>query len=511
MQITLPARNNATSQKPTTVSFERSLVLLGPNGAGKTKFALELLAGLSGVCCRMISTAAQSREDDTENAEPAVFEHCRDCRPALPCEYDPRRFARFLKPLLQYQLDEQQQGRTGVLTQASEVFCKLFAGSKLVWNNERIDVQPKSGARYSALHLSDGEKAVLFVIGHVLTAERDSVVAVDEPENYLNQDSLKLLWDTLEQLRVDLRFVYVTHDFGFAVSRDDSEIVFIRSYALEGGRPVFSYYLSEDVTKLLDGGSLADEVLFRVLGNRQKLLFIEGTQNSHDYKIYKTLFPDWNVTPVGGCGDVKKYTNLVNSMRGGDEPAARGLVDRDRMAQERIELLKGEEIYTLKVAEIENVYLIEGVVKAVAAHLKRNPKAAFSDVKNNVFACVRRRFNAITNDFIREDILALVAHKLKTAGETIELNEVNLSVEELYNIKKKYVSRFNSIIERRDYGELLKYLNYKKLIYEIEIDRIFDLSPKAYRELVVKLLRRENDEGLRLRRIIRDYNFSDLN
>jgi hypothetical protein len=41
-----------------------------------------------------------------------------------------------------------------------------------------------------------------------------------------------------------------------------------------------------------------------ILGGRRDLLFIEGDRHSLDLRLYKPLFPNWTLFPVGGCDEV---------------------------------------------------------------------------------------------------------------------------------------------------------------------------------------------------------------
>lgn len=56
----------------------------------------------------------------------------------------------------------------------------------------------KGREEYSVNSLSDGEKVILYYICHVVLAEDNSFIIVDEPETFLNTSNYNRLWDTLE-------------------------------------------------------------------------------------------------------------------------------------------------------------------------------------------------------------------------------------------------------------------------------------------------------------------------
>jgi ATPase subunit of ABC transporter with duplicated ATPase domains len=86
-----------------------------------------------------------------------------------------------------------------------------------------------STTRYSASDMSDGERAIFYMIGQTLTAAMDSVLIIDEPELHVHRSIMSKLWDELEAARPDCGFVFITHDLEFAASRVAQKYV-VRDY-----------------------------------------------------------------------------------------------------------------------------------------------------------------------------------------------------------------------------------------------------------------------------------------
>lgn len=59
----------------------------------------------------------------------------------------------------------------------------------------------------------------------------------------------------------------------------------------------------------------------------------------------------------------------------------KGLIDRDYMTEAEISCYKESNIYTLDVAEVENLYLIEDIIKLVAENQALEPNETFNQVK----------------------------------------------------------------------------------------------------------------------------------
>jgi len=76
--------------------------------------------------------------------------------------------------------------------------------------------------------MSDGERTVLYMAARVMTAEH-RIILVDEPELHMHSRLSVKFWDEAERLRPDCRFVYVTHDLTFALSRRGATVLVARS------------------------------------------------------------------------------------------------------------------------------------------------------------------------------------------------------------------------------------------------------------------------------------------
>jgi energy-coupling factor transporter ATP-binding protein EcfA2 len=82
---------------------------------------------------------------------------------------------------------------------------------------------------YAASQMSDGERAIFYLIGQCLLAPENSFIIIDEPELHLHQSLSNRLWDALEAARDDCAYIYVTHDIDFAVDRVTAQKFFVRS------------------------------------------------------------------------------------------------------------------------------------------------------------------------------------------------------------------------------------------------------------------------------------------
>lgn len=88
---------------------------------------------------------------------------------------------------------------------------------------------------------------------------------------------------------------------------------------------------------LLDSNEFSDDLLLEILGNRQGVLFVEGTQDkSIDRKLYSRLFPKYSIMPLEGCASVIQATKVYNKLPMLHYKTIKGIVDRDRRTEEEI-------------------------------------------------------------------------------------------------------------------------------------------------------------------------------
>ena len=203
-------------------------------------------------------------------------------------------------------------------------------------------------ADYSASEMSDGERAVFYILGQVLSANEGSILIFDEPELHIHKSIISNLWDEIEKLRPDCSFLMITHDIEFAATRIAKKYV-IRNYYSD---PAW------DISEIPDS-ELDEQTITLILGSRKPILFVEGEKTSLDMEIYRLCYPEWTVIPKGACKDVIQAVSSLRKLNE-DMPILNikcaGIVDRDTRDNSQIQKLEGEGIKVLLCSEIENIF-----------------------------------------------------------------------------------------------------------------------------------------------------------
>ncbi len=253
-------------------------------------------------------------------------------------------------------------GQETILRKLKAIFHRVLPSRRLSTTADNItvsaiDAYGVEGESYSITKMSDGEKAVFYMIGQVLVAHQGSVFIMDEPEIHVHRAILGRLWDELEAARPDCAFLLITHDLEFAASRAGNKYV-VRGYA-----PLTGWQIEE----VPEAEGFSEDLVTLILGSRKPVLFVEGQQGSLDLAFYRACYPNLTVIPRGGCQDVIHSVATMRRNATLTRVTCAGLVDADgRDANDRAHLA-GLGVSVLPVAEIENLLLLPDVARVILA------------------------------------------------------------------------------------------------------------------------------------------------
>jgi ABC-type branched-subunit amino acid transport system ATPase component len=316
---------------------------------------------------------------------------------------------------------------------------------------------------YSASEMSDGERAVFYMLGQVLVAEPNSVLIFDEPELHVHRAILSRLWDEIEAARPDCAFLVITHDLEFAASRPGQKFV-IRRYQAPG---------LWEIEQVPENTGFSEEVATLILGSRKPILFVEGTGSSLDLAIYRACYPDWTVLPRGACENVIHAVATMRHNASLTRVSCSGIVDADDYSDEDKKLLAEFGVATLPVSEIENLFLLPDVTAAILAEEKFQDaelRAKLDALEKDVIAEVSR------NGSIDEVVLRYCRRRIDRTLKKIDFKDVQTAAElaEIYTertaaldvtaLAKEARSRIEKAVERRDLPTLLANFDNKALL-----------------------------------------------
>ena len=245
--------------------------------------------------------------------------------------------------------------------------------------------------KYQTRNMSDGERSALYLAAKVLTAEHSKIL-IDEPELHLHSRLAIEFWSALEELRTDCRFVYITHDLNFALSRHDGVILTIQA---DGALRNVGNEIGELSNQVLGAATLPFHA--------KRIVFYEGEEGrGFASKFFKSWFKDKDTFAIA-AGNRDAVCAAVSGLISVGVTGAEvlGIVDSDYYPDAANQAFRNE-IQVLKLHEIESILCIELVVKAIAAHQAKNPE----DTWNSFLTRVR-------TDFSKKPFSNLVATRVR--------------------------------------------------------------------------------------------------
>jgi hypothetical protein len=333
---------------------------------------------------------------------------------------------------------------------------------------------------YEGRAMSDGERVTLYLIAQCLCVPEDKIIIIDEPEIHLHRSIMDKLWTSIEAERKDCFFIYITHDTQFAATHKNSEKLWIKNY--DGTNWNFEE---------IKDSNLPEQLLLDILGNRKPVLFVEGTSDSYDTKLYSEIYKDYYVIPCGSCSSVIAQTKSMNANEQLHHLKCYGIIDRDYRTDYEIEVYKRDNIFALEVAEVENLFLTEELLCVVNKIMEFDNNSRIENIKKYI---IEERFAQTINKQICEAIVSELKFELNTASiskvneekakETLDKAFKEISYD---NIKIKQTEKFNKILDSHIYKDILKVFNCKSL--SKSIGHFLGIDNKEYQNFILRQIK----------------------
>ena len=388
--VNIPKKDNSNSElqhEELTLEAGKTTIIIGANGSGKTRLAVYLEEQLGEKAHRIAAHRALSLNPNVDKIPEAKARQYLSYGISMNgISITDRKYYRWdnkaptillndFDRLLQYLFAQQNNlavennqklNRDEEITNSKtkldilqEVWERLLPLKKLHITADDIRVSSIGieSADYSASEMSDGERAVFYILGQVLSANEDSILIFDEPELHIHKSIISNLWDEIEKLRPDCSFLMITHDIEFAATRVAKKYV-IRNYYSD---PAW------DISEIPDS-ELDEQTITLILGSRKPILFVEGEKTSLDMETYRLCYPEWTVISKGSC---KNVIQAVSSLRKLNEDMpilnikCAGIIDRDTRDSSQIEALEGQGIKVLPCSEIENIFSLSSIAHKI--------------------------------------------------------------------------------------------------------------------------------------------------
>lgn len=514
--IHLPHRSG--TDEPQLLPRGGRITIIGQNGSGKSRFMKEMIEMCGPQAFHMSALYAFLPSLEESTAEGSIDFRYREASRTLPymrsdavSQLDKLSYMLFadeFSSLLEYKQNLQSvnaEKKTFVPTRFDrlrKIWRRLFQGSDITLVNGRLNFTNRSGyTPVGVTSLSQGEKTTLYYVAASLYAPSGAAVFVDNPSLFIHPSILQPLWDSIERMRPDCTFIYSAVEPDFVASRSNNVCLWVKNFNAD--KKVWDY-------DMLNSENLSEQIFLELAGSRRPVLFTEGdATHSIDKRLYTLVFPEYNIRPLGSCNKVIETTRSFNDLKYLHHLESVGIVDRDRRTSKEVEYLRQKNILVPEVAEVENIFLLEGVIKAVAIDRGLDHKKIIRKVKNHIIPLFRQ--------MIHQQALQHVRHKMKRNVEMVIDSRFNCitaleahinSLITRLNPRKNYnnlVAQFQNIADNRNYPEILKVFNHKPMLGECQVAQMLGFNSRdEYIAGVIDILAKDRPAAPALLKAIRD-------
>ena len=360
-----------------------------------------------------------------------------------------------------------------ILNKTIKIWNELLKHRKIInQTNYTLEVEMLNGHIYDFNLLFDGEKDIFYYIAHVLLAKKESYIIIDEPENHINLSICNKLWNRLEFERNDCKFIYLTHNVDFAISRNNVTLIWNQEFIPPS---IWNFEIIQN------DFNLPDKLLIELLGSRNPIIFCEGNdKTSYDYKLYTILFPDYTVVAAGGHLNVINFCKAYNSHNQIFKNKAIGIIDGDCHEKKQIEKWKKDGIYVLDINEIENLFCDDLILKNVKERFILDDEQ-IKKFKNIVLCRLNSKKESQATWYVKNKINNMIKNDFLKEEE--DINNLKLELKEICKketIDKLYSERIeeiNNIIKKNDYENAIKIINAKEKLLDLankELEKNYD-------------------------------------
>jgi hypothetical protein len=364
----------------------------------------------------------------------------------------------------------------------------IMSQSQISFNDGTVGVVKSGRQHYHGKDMSDGERVILYLLGQCLCAPEDSIIIIDEPEIHLHKSLMARLWNKVEELCPNKVLMYITHDLDFAASRKGATKIWVKNY-LGSERWLW------DVVPEID--DLPENLTIEIIGNRKNIIFCEGDKGSYDYILYQAAFPDYHVIPRGGCEKVIESTKAFVANPALHHLQATGIIDGDYRTSTEITALNAHRIFTINVAEIENLLCIEPLLRIVAQNQHVDPDTKVAEVTAFIIGKLQSELELQVANHAEQEIRFLFGSYTKDAPTEKGLEDGFNRLSGRINVNAIYTNSmalFQEAINENSLEKALKLYNRKKLAEQIS--SIFGLGRNEYSNMIFRLLKSDQKANI---------------
>lgn len=514
------------TSKPTgalvlTVNAGQMLFILGANGTGKSSL-MQAFASASNDKTRRITAHRQTwfRSGSPEFTgsqraahEQSMFHYDRQPNARWMDDYSHQRAQMAIYDLVNCEnvrareimraVDAKKTDEVDKLSAKDGVFVTLNRLLRLanldvvvsVEANDEIMATRNGSKPYSISKLSDGERNAILIAANVLTVPAGTLLLIDEPERHLHRSIVSPLLSLLLKERPECAFIVSTHEPLLPVDNPGSKVLLTRACVYEGDGVV-----SYDIDLLENTTGIDDDLKRTILGERRKIVFVEGVEHSLDKPLYSLLFPNASIVAKANCREVENAVVGIKSTAELHWVKPFGLVDNDSSEPERIADLQTKGVIPLNVYSVESIYYHPEVQKlageklagVVGGDLTKKLEKANNDAIKAIRDNAKHLSVRIAEKSARAQVFSLLPKKGEVAAGGKRTAEIDFA-----KCAEGEAARIEALVNASDFVGVLQRYPIRESPALDAIAKALNFADRAQYEAAVRNLLVQDSEAVR--------------
>lgn len=503
-----------------TVNIGQMLFILGANGTGKSSL-MQVFTSISNMTRRITahrqtwfrSGSPEFTGRQRAGYEQTVFHHDRQAEARWMDNYSEQRAQMAIYDLVNSEnvrareitraIDAKNTDEVTKLSTKEGAFATLnrllrLANLNIVVSVEANDeiMATRNGSKpYSIAKLSDGERNAVLIAANVLTVPAGTLLLIDEPERHLHRSIISPLLSLLLKERPDCAFIVSTHEPLLPVDNPGSKVLLTRACVYENDGVV-----SYDIDLLENTTGIDDDLKRTILGERRKIVFVEGVEHSLDKPLYSLLFPNASIVAKANCREVE---NAVVGIKGTAElhwVKPFGLVDNDSSESERIVDLRSKGVIPLNVYSVESIYYHPEVQNLVGEKLATvvggDLKKKLEKANNDAIKAIRDNANHLSVRIAEKSARAQVFSLLPKKGELVTCGKRTAEID-FAKYTQDEAARIEALLKASDFVGILQRYPIRESQALDAIARALNFADRALYEAAVRNLLAQDSEAVK--------------
>lgn len=523
--LSIPA-GKPTGNLALTVKAGQMLFILGANGTGKSSLMQTFASAGNGKTRRITAhrqTWFRSGSPEFTGKQRADYEqnlshYDRQANARWMDDYSAQRAQMAIYDLVNSEnvrareitraVDARKTGEVDRLSAKDGVFAILNRLLRLanldivvsVEANDEIMATRNGGKPYSISKLSDGERNAILIAANVLTVPAGTLLLIDEPERHLHRSIVSPLLSLLLKERPDCAFIVSTHEPLLPVDNPGSKVLLTRACVYEGDG-VASY----DIDLLENTTGIDDDLKKTILGERRKILFVEGVEHSLDKPLYSLLFPNASIVAKANCREVEHAVVSIKGTADLHWVKPFGLVDNDSSEPERIADLQTKGVIPLNVYSVESIYYHPEVQKLAGRKLAEvvggNLTEKLEKANNDAIKAIRDNAKHLSVRIAEKSARAQVFSLLPKRGEVAAGGKRTAEID-FSKCAQDEAARIEALINASDFIGVLQRYPIRESPALDAIARALNFANRTQYEEAVRNLLVSDSEAVKCVRIL---------